>query len=287
MAGGAVTQQPLAPRAVSGLDAYRSVDGEATVVFPMRHRPRVIARQQAAAYEDAQQPPAHALLHFGEGWRIEPGGGMEDDPACGGGVEHAVDDHAMEVQVEIEGGTEAVNERDRAEARRRARTWTVRTQALLHRAQEHPQGRALEGGVAVQEVAQPLRHRQHPLPHWQAWEDVIRQMRRGLHHAPGIARRAHATSLAGERDQEVVAAVAAPRTREAVGEDAALQVAAELTLDISRNRTVVGVAVAALGEPGLEALLDAAIEHVWLGRRGRYRAGALSLARRSTSMPAP
>ena len=77
-----------------------------------------IARQQAAAHEDAQQPPGHALLHFGEGWRIEPGGGMEDDPARGGGVEHAVDDHAMEVQVEIEGGTEAVNERDRAEARR-------------------------------------------------------------------------------------------------------------------------------------------------------------------------
>jgi hypothetical protein len=170
-----VAQQPLAPRAVSGLDAYRGVDGEATVVFPMRHRPRVIARQQAAAaHEDAQQPPAHALLHFGEDWRIEPSGGMEDDPARGGGVEHAVDDHAVEVQVEIEGGTEAVNERDRAEARRRARNLNCAYAALLHRAQEHPQGRALEGGVAVQEVAQPLRHRQHPLPHWQAWEDVIR-----------------------------------------------------------------------------------------------------------------
>ena len=71
-------------------------------------------------------------------------------------------------------------------------------QALLHRAQEHPQGRALEVGVAAQEVAQPLRHRQHPLPHWQAWEDVIGQMRRRLHHAPRIARRAYATSLAGD-----------------------------------------------------------------------------------------
>jgi hypothetical protein len=101
---GAVTQQPLAPRAVSGLAMRTEAsDGEATVMFPMRHRSRVIARQQAAAHEDAQQPPAHALLHFGEGWRIEPGGGMEDDPARGGGVEHAVDNHTMEVQVEIEG----------------------------------------------------------------------------------------------------------------------------------------------------------------------------------------
>ena len=49
--------------------------------------------------------------------------------------------------------------------------------------------------------------------------------------------RAHAASLAGERDQEVVAAVAAPRTRKATGEDAT-------------------------GRPkSLEALLDAALEH--------------------------
>jgi len=45
-----------------------------------------------------------------------------------------------------------------------------------------------------------------------------------------------------------------------VGEDAALQIAAELTLDIFRNRPVVVVAVAALGEPGLEVFLDGAIE---------------------------
>jgi hypothetical protein len=35
---------------------------------------------------------------------------MEDDPARGSGVEHAVDDDAMKMQVGIEAGTEAVNE---------------------------------------------------------------------------------------------------------------------------------------------------------------------------------
>jgi hypothetical protein len=45
---------------------------------------------------------------------------------------------------------------------------------------------------AVQEVAQALGHRQHPLPHRQSWQDVIGEMGRGRHHAPGIARRAHA-----------------------------------------------------------------------------------------------
>ena len=42
----------------------------------------------------------------------------EDDTAGQSGLEHAVDDHAVEVQVGIEGGTEAVDEGRRAEARR-------------------------------------------------------------------------------------------------------------------------------------------------------------------------
>ena len=89
-------------------------------MFPLRHRLRVIGRQQAAAHEPAQQPPAHLCLHLGDGGGIEAGGGMEDDPARGGGVEHAVDDDAVEVQVGIEAGAEAVDEGHRAEARRGA-----------------------------------------------------------------------------------------------------------------------------------------------------------------------
>jgi hypothetical protein len=52
---------------------------------------------------------------------------MEDDPARDGGVEHAVDDDAVEVQVGIQRRPEAVNERDRTEAGRGARTQAVRT----------------------------------------------------------------------------------------------------------------------------------------------------------------
>jgi len=51
---------------------------------PLAHRPGVIARQQAPAHEHAQQPPAHACLYVGDGVGIEPGGGMEDDPARDG-----------------------------------------------------------------------------------------------------------------------------------------------------------------------------------------------------------
>jgi len=54
----AVPEQPLAPGAV---------DGDAAAMLPLPHRLRVIARQQAAAHEHAQQPPAHACPHVGDG----------------------------------------------------------------------------------------------------------------------------------------------------------------------------------------------------------------------------
>jgi hypothetical protein len=44
-------------------------------------------------------------------------------------------------------------------------------------------------------------------------------------------------------------------------EDAAVEVAAKLALHMLRHRPLVIVAVAAVGEPGLEVFLDAAIEH--------------------------
>jgi len=72
-------------------------------VFPLRHRLRVIARQQAAAHEHAQQSLAYRLLHPRDGGGINPGDRKEDDPARGGGVEHTVDDHAVKVQVRIGG----------------------------------------------------------------------------------------------------------------------------------------------------------------------------------------
>jgi hypothetical protein len=46
-------------------------------------------------------------------------------------------------------------------------------------------------------------------------------MRRRLGHAPGVARRTYATAFAGEGDQEIVSALPAAGTREAVGENAA------------------------------------------------------------------
>ncbi len=87
----------------------------------------------------------------------------------------------------------------------------------------------------LQEVSQALGDRQHPLAHRLAGEHLLDQMRRGLHHAPGIAGGAHATAFAGKGDQEVVAALRAARPGKARGEDPTFQIAPELALHETRH----------------------------------------------------
>jgi hypothetical protein len=141
----------------------------------------------------------------------------------------------------------AVDEGHRAEACRGAWTWTESTQVLLHRPQDQAQRSTLEIGIALQEVAQPPGHRQDPLAHRQRRQDVIGQMRRGRHHAPGVARWAPPPALARERDQEVVPTPPAPGPGEAMDKDSAFRVTAELPLHMFRHRPRIIVTVAALG----------------------------------------
>jgi hypothetical protein len=140
---------------------------------------------------------------------------MEDDRARGGGVEHAIDDDTVEVQVVLR--LEPKRWMKATAPSRVARTRAVRAQALLHGAQEQAQSSTLKFGVALQKIAQPLRQREDPLPQRQVRQDVIGEMRRRRHHTPGVARWAHAPALAGEQYQEVVAALPAPRAGEAQG----------------------------------------------------------------------
>ena len=72
----------------------------------------------------------------------------------------------MEMQVGNERGPEAVDEDHQPEPRRRTRGCAARPQALLHRAHEQSQRRALERGATVHEVPQLLLlRREHPLAH--------------------------------------------------------------------------------------------------------------------------
>jgi hypothetical protein len=98
---------------------------------------------------------------------------------------------------------------------------------------------------------------------WRQRQGVVDQVRRRLRHAPGLARRARAASLAAERDQLVVAAVAAAESQETVGQNAAFEEGVELVLE--ELRQVGAGSVFGLGKEGRGVLLHQAVE------RGLFR----------------
>ena len=101
----------------------------------------------------------------------------------------------------VQAGAEPVDEGHRAYVQGRLvqlrRPRAVGLQALRNDPQKDAQHHVQSCIVALHEVAQSLRDREHPLAHRQAGKDVVRQMRRRLHHAPGIARGAHTPAFAG------------------------------------------------------------------------------------------
>ena len=98
---------------------------------------------------------------------------------------------------------------------------------------------------------------------------MICQVRRRLHHAPGVARGADATAFAGIGHEVVVAAVIAPGPGKAVGKDAALQILTKRLAYIGLGCVVVALAVELTGtgqlKPGLEMLGDGAVKQRALG----------------------
>jgi hypothetical protein len=119
------------------------------------------------------------------------------------------------------------------------RTGAVGLQALRNDPQEDAQHHVANRTIPLQKKAQPLWNRQHPLTHWQTGEDEIRQVRRRLHHAPGVARGADDPAFAGEGDKVVVPAV----TTACVGEDAALQILLERFAHERLGAVVVALAI--------------------------------------------
>ena len=96
------------------------------------------------------------------------------------------------------------------------------------------------------------------MPYRQAREDVIDEMRGGFDHASGGAGGADATAFAGVSHQEVVATIGAAGASEAVGENAAFEVAAEFAL--GQCRGMAATAVVVQRQPGGEVRLDDAVE---------------------------
>ena len=237
---GTVTEQPFQAGAVPGLDPDLGVQREPSVVLPPEHQLRCLLRQHRATLEQLQHPPPGLLLNTGDGGLGQAGRVKPETLLFR--AEHAVDDATVEMQVGVERGTEAVDKRHRTEPRPARRVRTAEAQRRFDLGQENPQHRIDQAGVTMKELAQPLRQREHPLPHRHLGVHMIHPMRGGLGHAPGAAGGADPAALAREGDQEVMPAVRAAHPGEAVGQNAAGQVLAELPLDVGGNGIAVRLA---------------------------------------------
>jgi len=179
----------------------------------------------------------------------------------------------MEVHMPVQAGAKAVDENDCANVQGRpvhlGRTGAVALQALRYDQQEDTQHHVQYRPVTLHVVAQPLRGGEHPLAHRQAGKNMIAEVCRRLHHAPGIARGADATAFAGIGDEVVVSTIVTPRLGKTVRKDAAFQIFAKGLADIGLGGVVVALAVELAGtgqlKPGLEVLGYGLVEQSPLG----------------------
>jgi hypothetical protein len=133
---------------------------------------------------------------------------------------------------------------------------TAGAQQSADGAQEDAEHGGGEGGVAGQEGTQAFRQGEDPLSHGQRGQDGVAEVGGDLDHSPGVAGGTDRAPLAGEGDQALGAAIVAAGAGEAVREDAAAQVGAEVFLDPPGNRVGEGVGVRRVGEKALEMVLD-------------------------------
>lgn len=214
-------------------------------------------------HEESYDPPGHLSHHpldLGVLGRRE---GVEAKSAVRPWRVDAVKEQRVEVDVQVEGVTEALHDGDRAaltacHAPLLARPTPQRSD---NRAHEDAQDGAREWGVVGEAVAEREGKREHPLPHRDLGHDPVHQVRGRICHAPAAARRAEAAAFAGEGDDPVESAAVAMHPHESVGEDPAAQEAPELALDEPWHRALAGQC---LGEKGLELRLDRAVEHALL-----------------------
>ena len=186
---GAVAQQTFQAGAVMGLDAHLGVDRETCVMCPLGHGLDIVLAQQSPAMRRPQHAPAYRRLHRRDGRCVETAGLVEHHRSAGVGLKHTLDDDAVKVEMRVEQGAKTVDEDDASQAGLCVGARTGLPQSPLDGAQKEVQRGVQECWVVFQVITQPFGHRQHPLPHRQARNDVQGEMGGGFDHAPGGAGR--------------------------------------------------------------------------------------------------
>lgn len=119
-------------------------------------------------------------------------------------------------------------------------------------AHEDPADGAAEVRIQGEQVTQTPGKRDDPLAHGDIRKDVVHEVGGGLGHAASSTGGAEPSALAGEGNQEVGATAETVEAAEAMGEDSASEVGAELAFDVRRQAGTRGVRSDA-SEEGLEA----------------------------------
>jgi hypothetical protein len=171
----------------------------------------------------------------------------------------------MNVHIQIQRATKPLDDRDRpATPVGHAITPRTAAQEPQYRTQIHRHDRATEIVIPGEEIPDPIRQTQDPLPHGHFWKDVIDQVRRSLRHAPSAATGAEAAPLTGEGHESVVAARRTAEPSESTRQAAAPEKFAELLFDEPRQAFAVAERRRLCAER-LEVFEDDLVKHALSG----------------------
>jgi hypothetical protein len=198
---------------------------------------------------------------------------------------HLVQDERMHVDVQVQRGAKALDDRHRPAAPPgRALLARATAERSEHGAHEDARDGAAERVVPGEHVSQPVRQAQHPLPHRDHGEDVIHQVRSTLGHAPAAAARTHRAAFARERNQAVQPTSAAMEARESTGQKAAAQESVKLLFNEPRQPVSV-VGAGCLDPKALEVVPHDLIQHALGGRSWGVRGGGTHAPAVANSAP--
>ncbi len=217
--------------------------------------------------EPARDAPGHPAGHARDLGVVRRPQRVEAHAPFGAAGVDAIEDERVEVEVQIQRVAEALHEGDGAALAAREPPLLSRSapERGEDRAHEDGEDQARKARVVGEAVAERKGQREHPLAHGHLGQHAVDEMGGRVGHAPAATGGAEAAPLAGKSDEAIVAAGLAAHAHEAVGEDSALEIAAELALDEARHGAL---ALPRAGEEGFELLAHHRVEDRLLGMAG-------------------
>ena len=176
----------------------------------------------------------------------------------------AIEHERMEVGGQVQGGPEALDERDRAALtladaeERSCATPLIRVDGAHEGAKDLTRESCVPGAAIAERIGQ----REDPLSDGNLGQDPVDEVGRSVGHTPAAAGGTEAAAFAAEGDEPVLPARVAVDAQESVGQDSALEIRADLALDEAGDGSTLR---SGMGEEGDELRADDFVEKGLLG----------------------